>query len=145
MARPESDPPTHAGELREAIDTAVAGLPTKYRAPVVLCELEGRSLREAAAELGWPEGTVAGRLSRGRAMLRARLVRAGLPAAGGVALTASVPAALAVAAVRAGCAATGGPEALPPAVAALAAGVQRQMALTRLVPIAAGLVAIAAG
>lgn len=62
MARPESHPPTHAGELREAIDAAVAGLPAKYRAPVVLCEIEGRSLREAAAELGWPEGTVADQL-----------------------------------------------------------------------------------
>src|SRR5262245_3092329 len=137
MPRPESHPPNHAEELREAIDAAVAGLPTKYRAPVVLCELQGRSLREAAAELGWPEGTVAGRLSRGRAMLRARLVRAGLPAAAGVALTAPVPAALAAAAVRAGSAAAGGTGALPPAVAALAAGVQRQMALARLTPIAA--------
>src|SRR5262245_39506542 len=113
MARPDSHQPTHTGELREAIDTAVAGLPTKYRAAVVLCELEGRSLREAAAELGWPEGTVAGRLSRGRAMLRVRLVRAGLQAAGGVALTVSVPADLAAAAVRAACASGGGTEAVP--------------------------------
>jgi RNA polymerase sigma factor (sigma-70 family) len=146
MARSESHPPTHSGELREAIDSAVAGLPTKYRAPVVLCELEGRSLREAAAELGWPEGTVAGRLSRGRAMLRARLVRAGLPAAAGVALTVPVPTTLAAAAVRSGCAVAGGDGVIPPAVAALATGVQRQMALTRLVPIAAGIgVALAAG
>ncbi|HKB02030.1 MAG TPA: sigma-70 family RNA polymerase sigma factor [Gemmataceae bacterium] len=147
MPRPESHPPNHAEELREAIDAAVAGLPTKYRAPVVLCELQGRSLREAAAELGWPEGTVAGRLSRGRAMLRARLVRAGLPAAAGVALTAPVPAALAAAAVRAGSAAAGGTGALPPAVAALAAGVQRQMAQARVLPIAAtfGVVLAAAG
>jgi RNA polymerase sigma factor (sigma-70 family) len=146
MVRPASNPPTDAAELREAIDVAIAGLPTKYRAPVVLCELEGRSLREAAAELGWPEGTVAGRLSRGRAMLRARLVRAGLPAAAGVALTVPVPGTMAAAAVRAGCAAVDGTGVLPPAVAALAAGVHRQMALARLVPIAAGLgVALTAG
>src|SRR5262245_46590323 len=93
MARPESRPPADPGELREVIDAAVAGLPTKYRVPVVLCELEGRSLRDAAVELGWPEGTVAGRLSRGRAMLRARLVRAGLPATAGIAAVLPVPAA----------------------------------------------------
>src|SRR5262245_4312877 len=138
MARPESRPPAQPGELREAIDAAVAGLPTKYRAPVVLCELEGRSLRDAAAELGWPEGTVAGRLSRGRAMLRARLARAGLPAAGGVALTVSVPAALAAAAARAGCAANDGTGVLSPTVATLADAVQRQLALARLVPVVAG-------
>jgi RNA polymerase sigma factor (sigma-70 family) len=139
MARPESHPPAHPGELREAIDAAVAGLPTKYQAPVVLCELEGRSLREAAAELGWPEGTVAGRLSRGRALLRARLVRAGLPAAAGVAAAVPVPGALAAAAVRAGCVVAGGDGVIQPAVAALADGVQRQMALARLVPIGVGL------
>src|SRR5262245_23241148 len=144
MARPESHPTNHAGELREAIDSAVAGLPTKYQAPVVLCELEGRSLREAAAELGWPEGTVAGRLSRGRAMLRARLVRAGLPAAAGVALAVRVPGTLAFAAVRAGCAVAGGGSVIPPAVAAIADGVQRQMAVARVLVITTGLSAVLA-
>jgi hypothetical protein len=38
-----------------------------------LCDLEGRTRREAAAPLSWPEGTVAGRLVRAREMLAKHL------------------------------------------------------------------------
>src|SRR5262249_50338821 len=55
--------------------------PRKYHAPLVLCYLEGRTHEAAAEELGWPTGTVKGRLARARAMLRARLVRRGFPVA----------------------------------------------------------------
>jgi len=52
-------------------------LPLRYREPIVLCHLEGRTHEEAARILRCPVGTVSGRLSRGRAMLRTRLERRG--------------------------------------------------------------------
>ena len=60
-------------------------LPEKYRAPIVLCDLEGRTHQEAARFLGWPIGTVKSRQSQGRGLIRQRLVRrgVGLAVAGG--------------------------------------------------------------
>src|SRR5262249_23017472 len=53
----------------------VLRLPDRYRAPVVLCYLEGLTHEEAAEQLCWPVGTVKGRLSRARDLLRSRLAR----------------------------------------------------------------------
>jgi RNA polymerase sigma factor (sigma-70 family) len=58
----------------------VSRLPDRYRLPLVLCYLEGKSNQEAAAQLQCPVGTVKGRLSRARQTLRERLTRRGLGA-----------------------------------------------------------------
>jgi len=56
----------------------VSRLPDRYRLPLVLCYLEGKSNQEAAAQLQCPVGTIKGRLSRARQTLRERLTRRGL-------------------------------------------------------------------
>ncbi len=56
----------------------VSHLPEKYRAPIVLCYFQGLTHDEAASRLGCPLGTVKGRLSRARSLLRRRLTRRGV-------------------------------------------------------------------
>jgi RNA polymerase sigma factor (sigma-70 family) len=71
-------PPEDQTDVRRILDEELDKLPDKYRLPIVLCELEGLTLNQAARRLGWPKGTVAGRLSRGREILRRRLSRRSL-------------------------------------------------------------------
>jgi RNA polymerase sigma factor (sigma-70 family) len=69
-------------EIRLVIHEELNRLGTRVREPLILCYLQGMTQDQAAAALRLPKGTLKGRLERGRALLRARLVRRGLGAAG---------------------------------------------------------------
>jgi RNA polymerase sigma factor (sigma-70 family) len=77
-----------SAELRAILEEEVGRLADRYRSPFVLCDLEGQTHEQAAAQLRCPVGTVKSRLSRARAQLRSRLDRRGLsPSAGLLAAT----------------------------------------------------------
>lgn len=67
-------------DLGPVLHEELAKLPEKYRAPMVLCFLDGQTCEEAARRLGWPVGTVKGRISRAKDLLRERLSRRGVTA-----------------------------------------------------------------
>lgn len=65
-------------DVRQAIDGALDELPEKYRAPLALCYLEGKTNHEAAAALGYPVGSISRRLDRARSLLRKGLIGRGV-------------------------------------------------------------------
>ncbi|HKB37252.1 MAG TPA: RNA polymerase sigma factor [Gemmataceae bacterium] len=102
-----SAPSSALQEAMQIFDEELTRLPSHYRAPLILCYLEGQTQDEAARQLGWKLGTFRGRLERARDKLRERLTRRGISvpavlvglALGGIAH--AVPAALIRATARA--------------------------------------------
>jgi RNA polymerase sigma factor (sigma-70 family) len=70
-------------DLQPLLDQELSRLPARYRSAIVLCDLEGKTRKEAATQFGVPEGTLSGWLTRGRAMLARRLARHGLAVTAG--------------------------------------------------------------
>jgi RNA polymerase sigma factor (sigma-70 family) len=138
------EPATTERELQGVVGEEINRLPEKYRAPIVLCYLEGKTNEEAARRLGCPKGTILSRLARARDKLRGRLIRRGvtLSAAGlcaalaeNVAAAAPSVALLAASKKNAALLAAGktvAAGALSPGVAALTKGVLKAMFVTRL-------------
>ena len=83
-------------EVQAVLDYELARLPDKYRLPIVLCDLGGRSRKEVARQLQIPEGTLSSRLTTARTTLGQRLARRGVavPAAALAALVSQQAAAV---------------------------------------------------
>jgi RNA polymerase sigma factor (sigma-70 family) len=148
MADVEAGSEPRPSDLQPVLHEEVNRLPDKYRVPIVLCYLEGKSNEEAARTLRRPVGTIKGRLARARKLLWRRLRRRGLVLTLGLvtaALAMNTAAAAPPPALRAttlkaakrfatGRTAPGG--SLSPRVAALANGVLRSMRPSKLKTIA---------
>jgi RNA polymerase sigma factor (sigma-70 family) len=148
-------------DLEPLIDQELSRLPDKYRLPLVLCQLEGRSRKEVAKQLKLPEGTLSSRLATARQLLAGRLTSRGVAiAAGPLALiltqqaaSASVRAVLVNATIQSAALVAAGKTtaAISPKVAALTQGVLRTMFMTKLkvagmyLMLAAGLIVLGSG
>jgi hypothetical protein len=143
MPEPASPEQNLWQDLQPILDQELSRLPAKYRSAIVLCDLGGKTRKDAAGQFGVPEGTLSGWLTRGRAMLAKRLARHGLAVTGGAlaavlaprALAAGAPVAAVSATIRAAslwAAGQAAPGAVSAQVAALTEGVIKTMLLKKL-------------
>jgi RNA polymerase sigma factor (sigma-70 family) len=140
-----------ARETQAILYEELARLPEKYRAPLLLCSLQGLSRDEAAQQLGLGPGTLKTYLEQGRNRLRLRLVARGLtasaalvaPVLGEQTASAAIPAGLEALTVEAACQAVTGSAIAPVGaqVAALAQGVLKAMLISK-INFAAGIVLV---
>jgi RNA polymerase sigma factor (sigma-70 family) len=143
-------------EFLPLLDQELQRLPEKYRLAVVLCELEGRTRKEVARQLGIPEGTLSSRLAAARKTLARRLARHGDVLLGGClaalraggAASACVPATLLHSTTKAATALAVGPAAtagtISVTIAALTEGVMQAMFLAKVKTAAAVLIGVTA-
>jgi RNA polymerase sigma-70 factor (ECF subfamily) len=144
MPDPRAEPEPAWRELLPLLDRELSRLPDRYRVPVVLCDLEGKTRREVAGLLGLPEGTLSWRLAQARKLLARRLARYGLALSGGAlaavlsekTASAGVTRALAASTAQAAAQAAGGDllaaGAVSARVIALTEGVMKTMLLSKL-------------
>jgi RNA polymerase sigma factor (sigma-70 family) len=75
--------PAEVQDWRHLLDHELNRLPEKYQAAIVLCDLEARTRKEVARQLGIAESTLSSRLAYGRKLLASRLARRGVALGGG--------------------------------------------------------------
>src|SRR5262249_283921 len=158
---PEVVQQDHWHDLQLVLDEELNRLPENYRLPILLCDLEGKSIKSVTEQLGWPQGTLAGRLARGRKLLARRMTRRGVTISGGAlavvlserAASAHVPHSLAASTSRVAVAVAAGTAAenlVSASVAKLVKGILNTMLLSKLktvtvVLLAVGLIAFGSG
>ena len=139
-------------ELARVLHEEIERLPEHFRAPLVLCDLQGRSHEQAARHLGWPVGTVKSRQARGRERLRDRLRRRGIAPQAVVLATALRPdgasavisSRLVDATIKAAIQLTAVRAIVPGTAISLAQGVLRSMSITQWLKAASVLVVLGA-
>lgn len=131
-------------DLQPLLDQELSRLRDIHRVVIVLCDLEGKTRKEAARHLGLPEGTVGSRLARARALLAKRLAQRGVVLSAGAlaavlvrnVASAGVPNAVVTSTISAaGCYAAGQAAAsgmISPKVVTLAEGVLKTMLMSKL-------------
>jgi RNA polymerase sigma factor (sigma-70 family) len=156
MPEPEAAQQDQWRDLQPLLDQELNGLPENYRLPILLCDLEGKTIKDAAQQLGWPQGSLAGRLARGRKLLAKRLASRGVVlSAGSLAVvvsqnvaTAGVPTSPMSSTVKAATMIAAGQATVagvvPAKVVALMEGVMKAMLMTKLKTVTAVLLVLTA-
>jgi RNA polymerase sigma factor (sigma-70 family) len=134
-------PEVRDADLQAVVDEELSRLPDHYRSVLVLCDLEGMTRKETARQLGIPEGSVASRLARARALLAKRLIKRGVVFSGSVAAvlsagsaSATTPPALVASTIKAASLLAAGQAAgvISVTVTALTEGVMKAMLFSKL-------------